>query len=334
MLNRMNRLLKLVILIIIIVLLVSLLLNLTPNKLNKYFLGGDIFSRNIVVGKEDQEVLSLHDFRIDRERFQRPSKEPALDLKYRYNDLLKGYPEKYSTAIDVIHSYYSMLKEASNTIGFQGGCGTIGMGREPYTHAYELLSNETKKDISYEKFLDSFEGVGHITLLKLYPAYESPSTPSNIKHYIVEIEVITGPPREEGEEYNSEPTYFAYYYGIITAVYEGSNGWKIKSVDYIPEDFLCAPYHLWDWDGKMFVEIVYRDWYNLISKIDNVEKNESIVSVYASGNGKEYKFDFIRLTNGEDILVHEFVKEYGKWTEVNILRPEHQGYKLSVSNFN
>jgi len=68
--------------------------------------------------------------------------------------------------------------------GFHGGCGTIGWSKIPYQYAYELLSRETRQKMSLEKFEESFSGIGHTTLLKLYPAYQPPNTPADIKYYM------------------------------------------------------------------------------------------------------------------------------------------------------
>lgn len=325
--------LKLLAFVTTITVLLFFLLNAFNKDFNKYKLGGFIHHRERIAEKTAEEVFKNNMINIPKERFQRPSKIPALDLKYKYNDELTGYPEKYTTSRDVILAYYSILRDAANMIGYQGGCGTVGRSRTPYPSAYNLLSDSTREEITYKEFEKSFAGIGHTTLLKLYPAYRPPNTPENIKYYMVEIEIITGPPVSGEEEYKPNPTYFAYYYGIITTVYDENEGWKIKSTDYIPEDFLCAPYHLWDWYGRYLVEGVYVSWYKIIDKIDYIEKKDSLIYIYASGHGKKYRFDFVRLTNGEDVLLHEYMKQNDKWVEVNILKPEHQSYKLSILNF-
>ncbi|PAB60361.1 hypothetical protein [Anaeromicrobium sediminis] len=332
--------------IVITVLSLTLFKNINNNS-KPYVVGGYIHKlekqRN---GTElSKSVMKENDNDFYKERFARPSKEPVLKLKYEYKGyeglfkeleppyIPKGYPQKYNKPKDVIHAYYSILKDAANMIGYHGGCGTVGRSRTPYPFAYELLSSETKKEISLEKFKDSFSGVGHTTLLKLYLAFQPPNIPLNIQYYMAEIEIITGPPYSKDEEYKPEPGYFAYYYGIITTIYDKKEGWKIKSVDYIPEDFLCAPWHFWQWHSKALVQAVYGNWYKIIDKIDKVEKENSYVSIYASGKENEYRFDFVRLTNGEDILLNEYIKVNDKWKEVNLLKPDDQDYKLSILRF-
>jgi len=272
---------------------------------------------------------------MDAERFQRPSKQPALKLKYDFKDFQEnGKVPLFSTAENAIHAYYAILKEAENMNGYHGGCGTIGMAKIPYPFAYELLALQTKQRISLEEFVKSFSGIGHMTLLKLYSAYQPAGTAENIRYFVAEIEVITGPPVTPANKNTLQASYFAYYYGLITTEEVPLKGWKIKCVDYVPEDFLCSPYHLWHWDARALVEIVYGEWYKLIDKIERVEKENSIISVYASGSTGVYRFDFLRLTNGEDILLHEYIIEKGKQRELNLLKEEDQIYKLSILNPN
>lgn len=328
------------ILIFITVILVTSF-KIINNNHNDFKIGGYVHREE----NKDKNVAKtvLNEKENYEDRFQRPSKESPLKLKYdfKYGDIKgiespyipKGYPEKYNNPADIIHAYYSILQRASNMTGFHGGCGTIGEHSAPYPYAYELLSDKTKKEVSLKEFRDSFKGIGYMTLLKLSPAYKSSDTSDNIKYYFVEIETITGPPRLKHEKYKEEPSYFAYYYGLVTTEYNESQGWKIKSVDYIPEDFLCAPYHGWNWDSRMVVQAIYKEWYKLIDKIDNEERKDSYISIYASGKGKKYRFDFVRLTNGEDVLLHEYIQINNKWIEVNILKPEDHMFKLSILKF-
>ncbi|MCC5912522.1 MAG: hypothetical protein JJT76_19055 [Clostridiaceae bacterium] len=287
----------------------------------------------------EQSVFYSDKDSLEVERFQRPSTESQLQLQYELNGvegdqppyIPKGYPEEYETSLDVIHGYYSLLKESSNMVDFAGGCGSIGWGKIPYYHAYQLLTEDTKKQISLDDFAASFAGIGHMTVLKLLPAYRPQGTPYNIDYHFLEVEVITGPSRVKER---LQPSYFAYYYGIVATEFSEYEGWKIKSVHYIPQDFLCAPYHLWQWDSRSLTEFLYTTRYDVIDKIDGTDKKDGKISIYASGKGKKYKFDFIRLTNGEDILLHEYVEVGGTWREINILEGENQSYKMSPLRFN
>ena len=40
----------------------------------------------------------------------------------------------------------------------------------------------------------------------------------------------------------------------------------------------------------------------------------------------------MRLTNGDDALLHEYTLKDGQWKEVNLLKEEHQIYKFSALN--
>ncbi|QGT98632.1 hypothetical protein SYNTR_0039 [Candidatus Syntrophocurvum alkaliphilum] len=335
-----KNILKLFISAMFIILLAFLLIDKTGSYDSNFKLGGYIHDVNYKEEDIDTPVFTAEDLLYDIERFQRPSKESQLELKYTFDIddfedkepyIPKDYPKKFKSSQDVIHAYYSILKEASYMEGYHGGCGTIGWDKIPYPYAYELLSEETKNTISFKKFKNSFKGTGHITALKLYPAYNPRNNDKNIDYNFVEVEVITGPPYSTKS--NKKPSYFAYYYGIVTTEYNKSTGWKISAIDYIAEDFLCAPYHFWHWDSKEFTKAVYGGWYSLINEIDNIEIKDPLISIYASKKDKKYKFHFVRLTNGEDILLNEYIYKDEKWEEVNLLNPEHQLYKMSILKF-
>ena len=268
------------------------------------------------------------------ERFHRPSGSPALNTKYSFSELQNPHETVpvFKNPEDLIKAYYGLLREASNMAGHHGGCGTIGYHQEPYPYAWKLLTEDYRKALPLQKFIDSFKGTGHTTLLKLIPAWAPPDTPDNIRYYMVETEVITGPPITGETKDTAQPGYFAYYYGLITVEDTGREGWKIKQIDYIPEDFLCAPYHSWYWDASALVEVIHGNWYGLVDKIDSIDRHDSLYLVYAVGNGQFYRFDFVRLTNGEDILLRENIRFAGVWKETNLLRENDQIYKLSVLN--
>jgi hypothetical protein len=266
------------------------------------------------------------------ERFQRPSKQPALDTKFRFQDLYGSPLPRFDNPEDVLKAYFAILKEASNMIEHHGGCGSIGMGTEPYPYAYSLLTEETRKNTTQEQFADSFKGIGHMTLLKLLPAYTPKDTPAGRQYYFIEFEAITGTPVTESNKNTPQPSAFIYYYGLATVDYTQKEGWKIQRMDIIPEDFLCAPYHSWFYEAQAVVEIVYKEWYKLIDRIDRIETKNEIVRIYASGNGKEYRFDFVQITNGHQVMLHENIKVGGVFQETNILKPDDQVFKLSIIN--
>ncbi|MDP4182130.1 MAG: hypothetical protein Q8942_13700 [Bacillota bacterium] len=323
-------------LLILVIIFISLFMVL-ENKKDRIVMGGSLVTNDKHEKNEAQSVFNSETDNIS-ERFQRPSKQSAYKLKYAANDFITHSDQSshiqtiFKTPEDVIQAYYAILKDASNMEGFHGGCGTVGWSKIPYPFAYKLLSADTEQNMTLEKFIDSFAGIGHITLLKLYPAYQPPSTPIDLKYYMVEIEVITGPPYKGEGDNRPQPCYFAYYYGLITTVKTPSEGWKIKSIDYVPEDFLCHPLHHWDYDAKSLVGIVYMNWYGLIDGIEKIDREDSLIHVYADESNNKYRFDFVRLTNGDDILMHEYILQNGQWLEVNLLKKEDQFYKFSVLN--
>ena len=285
-------------------------------------------------------VINQSKTRINTERFRRPSKQLPLANKFSFEDFEKDDGKTplittvFDTSKDVVMAYFGILENASSMVGYWGGCGSIGNSLQPYPYAYELYTAVAQKKMPLSKFINSFKGIGHITLLKLYPAYIPPRTPANIQYYMFETEVITGPSEKDEIAYKRGGSYFAYYYGLITIENNPKYGWKIQSIDYLPENFLCAPEHGWVYLSQYFVRFVYQDWYQLIDKIDHTEQNGDMIILYASGGDKKYRFDFVRLTNGYDILLHENVWINGKWEETNILKEEHQGLKLSILNPN
>lgn len=303
-------------------------------------MGGFVHTNDKYEYGQVQSVFNTYEKEDISERFQRPSKQSAFKLKYSADEFIKKSEQQpniqtiFQTPEDVIQAYYAILKDASNMAGYYGGCGTIGWSKIPYPYAYELLSKDTQLNMPVEEFIDSFAGIGHMTLLKLYPAYQPPNTPANLKYYMVEIEVITGPPYKGEGDNKPQPGYFAYYYGLVTTENTPLEGWKIKSIDYVPEDFLCHPLHHWDYDAESLVGTVYKNWYGLIDEIEKIEKDDSIIHVYAVESGNKYRFDFVRITNGDDVLLHEYTQEKGQWREVNLLKEEHQFYKFSILNPN
>jgi len=285
-------------------------------------------------------VIYTYEPNQDSERFQRPSKQPALKLKYVYKEngnfenQSPTNQEIFEMPEDLIHAYYAILKNAENMDEYCGGCGTIGYAKTPFPDAYNLLSKEAQQKMSIDQFIASFLGTGHTTLLKLIPVYTPPETPKSIKYYMVEIEIITGPKCSETDNNMAQPTYFAYYYGIATSERTLSEGWKIKSVDYIPEDFLCAPYHNWQWDATKVVQVIFGEWYKLIDEIEKVEIEGPNIKIYAKGKDNRYRFDALRLTNGVDIFLHEYVWENGKWKEVDYIVEDQKSLKFSILHFN
>lgn len=249
------------------------------------------------------------------ERFLRPSSSKPMDKKYPF-DMNKEGKEllPFQKPYEVIRAYFDTISDASNLGMKKGGCGSIGFEKRPYAEAYKLMSGNFKKEMPYEKFLKSFEGIGHINLLKLA---DMPAVKINNEvcpKYFVEIETI------EGSEIAGK-TSFSYYYGYVTTVQE--EGWKIDTIEIRPEDFLCHAYHGWWHDAGTLVDALYIKKYGVIEKVLGVEEDDPYRNVIAKGKaGKQYRFQFIRLTNGADIELRQYVFADGKWVDTKIDVPK------------
>lgn len=273
-------------------------------------LGSDLY--NDIENMED-DYIKPDDTYI--ERFLRPSQSKTIEKKYPYDaegGMALGQFQKPS---EVIRAYFDILSDASNLGTKKGGCGSIGFEKAPYPEAYKLTSAGFKKGMSYEKFLKSFEGIGHINLLKLVDVPAVKVNGVACPRYLVEIETI------EGSEIPGK-TYFGYYYGYITTVKE--QGWKIESMELKPEDFLCHAYHGWWHDAGTLVDALYIKKHGVMNKILGVEEDEPYRNVIAKGkDGRQYRFLFIRLTNGADIELRQYVMDDGKWVDARIDVPKH-----------
>jgi hypothetical protein len=274
------------------------------------------------------------------ERFRRPSKYCPLNNPYSFKDFKKDTDTSplittvFDNNSDVIMAYFGILSNASNMEGFLGGCGSIGNSLQPYAYAYELFTPKTQKKMSLSEFMNSYQGIGHITLLKLNQAYTPYNTTDSICYYMFETESITGPSHPDIVGSKRGGSYFVYQYGIITVKNSFESGWKIESIDSLSEDFLCAPEHGWVYLSEYLVTFVYKDWYHIINQIDDTKQCSDMIFIYASSLHTKYRFDFIRLTNGYDILLHENICIEGTWCETNLLKTQDQRMKLSILNPN
>ncbi|MCT4605630.1 MAG: hypothetical protein N4A64_05905 [Marinisporobacter sp.] len=98
----------------------------------------------------------------------------------------------------------------------------------------------------------------------------------------------------------------------------------------IPEDFLCAPDHLWYWESTAVVQIIFGGWYHLVNEIEKVDIEGSYIKIYAKGKKNRYRFDAVRLTNGTDIFLHEYIWKNGTWKEVDYIVEKHKYLKFSI----
>lgn len=292
----------------------------------KTFLGGELIAKKSCNADHLSAINS--DQLFDDQRFHRPSAKKVITNEFDYNYYLTNGNYKFNNGKDLIVSFFSVLREASNMDGYSGGCGSVGEGIPPYELAYNLLSDDKKNEMTLEKFTGAFEGIGHISLLEIHSMPEAVTQEETKERYFIEIEVITGKKIIE-QSADAQASLFAYYYGAVD-VKEIDGGIKIDQIKYFAEDFLCAPYHGWDFDATMAVDIIYKENLGIIDEISNVEQKDSVIQVYAKSGDKNYRFDFIRLTNGYDILIDEKERDEGMWRSVELLTGDWKRFKLTL----
>jgi hypothetical protein len=282
---------------------------------------GSYYDKTMTEATDEDKPQLLQDSNV--ETYFRPSTLPVLNNREFYDlfresinnnqEEISLTDELFKTPKDAILNYYSILREASNWIkGKSGGCGSIGNGKIPYPIAYQFLTTEYRKQLSYKQFLKSFENILHISLIKLkqIPVYQK----ENSIRYFYEIETIEGS--------DKEVNYFAYYYGFIDIVKEGQN-YKISNLEILEEEFLCAPYHGWSHNGEASVEIKYGGWCSLVKgSLQTVQKDYIKKIMFQGTDGYMYMFIFFQLTNDTDVEIAQYrqIKE-SKW-ELIKLNPE------------
>ena len=255
--------------------------------------------------------------KIDIERYFRPSKSPVLNDRNIKSEIFDNYygdesseiptlPEcLFKTPEDTIVNYYSVLREAANSIEEKSaGCGTIGDAKVPYPIAYNFLSSDYQEKLSFNEYLKMFENILHINMIK-FQEVSVYGEPDAIR-YFIEIETI------EGSE--KEVSYFAYYYAFVYIIKEGNRN-KISNIVLYPENYLCAPYHRWDYIAEEVVDIKYGEWCSLVKMRIPTQKVGFIKNIYFRGkDGTYYMIQFYQLTNGMDIEIAQYRRSRnGKW---------------------
>lgn len=279
----------------------------------KAVMGGSLHEDRLEsIGKQMEPDVKKEDKTNYTERFFRPYQQKVLDRKYTFNKNGQDLPEKFNLPGDVVRAYFDIVGDASNMGDKKGGCGSIGFGDAPYPHAYNMLAESLKSRMPFEQFMKSFEGIGHINLLKFIEAPAVKIEDAVCPRYFVELETIEG-------TYEDGKTGFSYYYGFVTTVQDGDKGWKINMIAIYPEDFLCHAYHGWWHDGPSVVNVIYKDKCQIIEKVLNVEEDGHLRNVMTKGkDGKQYRFVFVRISNGADVGLRIYVLENGKWKDIVI----------------
>ncbi|MDI9218291.1 hypothetical protein [Clostridium tertium] len=281
----------------------------------KDFIAGAFVINEELEEQHEKEVMTT----INNEKYFRPSKLPVLNNKDEVNELINNYYDKEVKDIsiaskyirspeDTILNYFSLLREAANPVDNKYlGCGSIGNGDRPYPIAYNFFDDEYKKKVSFSEYKDSFYNIFNISLIKYK---EVPSDNGNSK-YFYEMEAM--------QALENNIASFTYYYGFIELGKSG-DGFKISDINITPENYLCAPYHGWVYDGASKVEIEYGNWCKLIKKMGKTEVDGYVKNIYFLGNdNKNYKIQFYTLTNDYDIEVSQYVQNSnGRWENIKL----------------
>ncbi|MGD6774658.1 hypothetical protein [Sutcliffiella horikoshii] len=255
----------------------------------------------------------------DTEKYFRPSSLPIKNTLFKNTQFFDPYYELNYKEIKLpatltrtpdktILNYFSILREAENLTPNQlGGCGTVGMAKLPFPIAYNFFTKDYKKSVSYNEYLQSFTGIGHLNLIKMN---RLPDENDRVP-YFIELESIEGSFKGV--------TYFAYYYGYVQLKKE-QNLYKIDQIKLYGEDFLCAAYHLWQHDAEAVVAIMYGEWCKLIKKQLPAKQDGYVKTINFIGTDEaDYRFIFYQLTNDTDVLISQFKKNFkGNWEAIRI----------------
>lgn len=236
-------------------------------------------------------------------RFTRPSSLAPYPLRFSASQ--SGEAPVLKEPIEAVEAYFSRIQDT-----------------EELSEAYTLLSRKNRLAQSKESFFESFTNVQHVTLLQLLPAYDSPDKPETLRSFFIEAEILMAAPAY------CFPNTFAYAYGIITVCSENDT-WRIDSLSLAAEKFLCTPSRDRLCDASASVPIVYRDYYHLIDTVGAVRRSGVQTEVFAESAFEDYRFLFTRLTNGCDILLHEYRRDCGEWAEVHLLDEAFARYKCT-----
>ncbi len=253
--------------VLFIFIIIFLLFQRDNNTAPTELVMGGILNTQVIDEETEKMVLESSDV----ETYFRPSNLPVLNNRRLNSDIRNQYLQDQKNASNIkilkelmnspeetIINYFSVLRDAANVEKDKGGgCGTIGLSTTPYPMAYQFLSLDYQKDLSYKSYLNSFRNILHTSLIK-YKEVPIDNNPSGLLRYFVELETIGG-----AEDHG---TNFSYYYGFVDLIKENDQ-YKIANLDFTAEDFLCAPFHGWYHNAEASVQIRYGDWCKLIKEL-------------------------------------------------------------------
>ena len=250
---------------------------------NTLVAGGVLF-RGEKVKYYEEEVISMS----DHEKYFRPSNIPILNTSSEAEELLNQYSGNSKKV--VIPDNYLITPNKTIINYFSVLREAANVERDKWAGCGTIGRWREPYRIAYEFFTKEYK------------------ERVNFKAY--EIETIQGSKENIAN--------FVYYYGFINLSNE--NGvYKIKDITISPEEYLCAPYHGWSYDGKSKVEIEYGDWCKLIKEFYEVNTEGYVKNIYFKGtDNKDYRIEFYILTNDYDIEVAQYIKEDGKWKSIKL----------------
>ncbi|MDD3080568.1 MAG: hypothetical protein PHH37_15915 [Paludibacter sp.] len=299
-----------------------LFLKITNPIPSQMVMGGILYTQNYK--KVEEKAISKAE---DVEKYVRPSDLPVLNNRNIYSVIRffsQNYQNKVSEIVlpkellkspeETLINYFSVLRDAANIeAGKHAGCGSIGWSETPYPVAYHFLSEPYQKKLSYEEYLESFENILHTSLIKYneVPVYNNQT---GMLRYFIEIETIGGSEKNIAN--------FTYYYGFIDLIKEDDQ-YKISSIEYTGENYLCAPMHGWSHDAEASVQIRYGGWCDLIKELYPTIQNGYEKNIYFAGtDGNDYLIVFFQLTNDTDIEIAQYKKNKDGTWELIKLDPE------------
>ena len=315
---RKKRLILFTLLLFVIIMIVIFLGIRLFNNETSIVMGGFLEKQSLCRAYNDAEVFStLKNTSNADEKYFRPSKLPSLNVSTVTSEFFFDYWDKkpkdivvpeilMSTPEATITNYFNIIKHGENlTEAKSGGCGSVGDSKLPFYITYNFFSRKYMESVSFDEYLKSHEGIGHINLIKLHKI-PIESEKLNYLRYFIEIETIEGS--------NKGVTYFAYYYGYVYLTLE-KNRYKIAYINYFGEDFLCAPYHGWQHLAEANVDIRYGTWCGLVKERYPTEQDGYVKKIYFNGtDNKDYLIVFFELTNGTDIEIAQYIKDSrGNW---------------------
>lgn len=312
--------------------------NHIEEKKSEDSLMGGYFNKEGLFNHEEESVgdssFEVMNFTTEEyQRFFRPSQSKVLVNTFYYGMFEEKELPSFTKPTDAIYAFFGVLRDAAYMKDYTIGCGTIGDSIAPYPVAYQLLTKEKQEKMSYEQFLASFNGIGHIDMLHLVelPTWVTTSEKREQLYYMVEVEAIQG--RANKGDMETAQGFFGYYYGIIGVKKEGMNGYRLDEIYFAPENWLCAPFHGWHYDAPSMIEIVF-DTQMTITNVKTLSTDGGEIYQYdTTMNGKHYQLFFVRLANGYDILVNQYeVTKDGK-KEVNLFGEKWSSFLLTIENF-